>query len=89
MSKDKPAHPLLSAELVTSTLNSAPLEGLIQQLFSFLSSTQIDLRSLAAKHESAFQATWLELQRLATVQEAMHTRLKESEESKRALVRTI
>lgn len=88
MSEGKSIHPLLSAELVTSTVNTSPLEGLIQQLFSFLSSTQTDLHSLTAKHESASQATWLELQRLTTAQEAMQTRLKESEEIKRALVRT-
>jgi hypothetical protein len=86
MSEAKSAHPLLAEELVTSTLNSAPLDGLLQQLLSLLSSTQADLRSLSTKHDSASQATWLELQKLKNAQEAVQARLKESEDIKRALV---
>ena len=88
MSEAKSAHPLLTDELVTSTLNSAPLDGLLQQLFSLLSTTQADLRSLSTKHDSASQATWLELQKLQNAQEAIQARFKESEDIKRALVGT-
>lgn len=88
MSETKSTHPLLRDELVTSTLNSAPLDVLLQQLLSLLSSTQADLRSLSSKHDSDSQATWLELQKLKNAQEAAQTRPKENEDIKRALVST-
>ena len=78
---------MLAAELVTSTLNTSPLESLLQQLLSAVSSTQSDLHSLSIKHDSQVQFTLSEFQLLKSAHSADQTRLKDNEEIKKALTK--